>query len=231
MNSSKRDVHLVGAYVPLLIKVKQPFLDRVDRHILASCETARSSPGAVHSFSPTLVEGRRSSMTVNSFSFDHLQRRMAFIALIDLEKTLIEFLSFRFIHFQIVERRRCRTKNVVHRSIDGISIHRWRSQRSTDRETTFPDRWPRFDMFLQQTSGSDGQRFEKIVFRLDLQLLLPLLKVTLIGERRFGEKGRELHHGIDQLFLLTRGKDRRRENRLDRQQTCPVWHDCWKVIY
>jgi hypothetical protein len=40
--------------IPLRINVKQPFRDNVERQRLVNCETAKSSPGAIHNFSPIL---------------------------------------------------------------------------------------------------------------------------------------------------------------------------------
>lgn len=42
--------------IPLLISVKQPFRDNVERHREANCDTAKSSPGAIHNFSPNLFK-------------------------------------------------------------------------------------------------------------------------------------------------------------------------------
>jgi len=45
--------------IPLRINVKQPFRDNVERQRFANCETARSSPGAIHNFSPILEREKK----------------------------------------------------------------------------------------------------------------------------------------------------------------------------
>jgi hypothetical protein len=56
-------------YIPLRINVKQPFRDNVERQRLANWETAESSPGAIHNFSPIL--SKKNSRELNKSLFSH----------------------------------------------------------------------------------------------------------------------------------------------------------------